>query len=407
MASVFSQGGYLYISMMLPNEVTGKMKRKKISLKLKDTIANRKIAEKKYLKEVEDKVRSGEIKIPKIIPTFKEVSEEYFKKKRDEGLRGYTVDFYKYSHKKHLGEVFDEVLITEITADDIDRLQTKLLKTLAVKTVKNIRVTLHGVFDLAVKKCIIDRNPFDRVNKIVENKDTKIAQNKKLLQQLVSDTFEDEFDKHKQEAANPFEEAEIFILIETATGQMKNFCALIYLLGGLRPSEAISVCWKHIDFEKKIVYVLGSITGYQTEEEKHLTKTSSSMRKIYISESAMYFLKEQYKITGEFEKEVFLTNKKIAYRNSKSINEQFQSILEKAKLRKRFLYNLRHSYASINLSKNRLPLLFISQQMGHKDASITLQKYSRYVNKETETVDMINNAFKGFDKFNRNLTLKI
>lgn len=139
-----------------------------------------------------------------------------------------------------------------------------------------------------------------------------------------------------------------------------------------------------------------TVTGYQTEDESYLTKTDASFRKIYISEAGIKYLKAQYAITGNKGSEIFLTNKGEGYKNSKSLNEQFQSILEKSGMKKRFLYNLRHSYASINLSQERLPLLFVSEQMGHKDASVTLQKYARYVKKHSETVDMVNKAFQAF-----------
>jgi integrase len=398
MASIFSQGGYLYINVMIPNEETGKLKRKKISTGLKDSIANRKIAEKKYLKEVEDGIRSGVVKIPKVLPTFKKLADEYFKKKRDEGLRKYVVDFYKGSLEKHVSPIFNEIVISEITANDIDLLEIELKKIMKLKTLKNLRVPFKGIFDLAFKKNLIASNPFDKVNKLSEDTGKTIEQNKKLEEKLDSDTFESDFDKHKLEAADPFEEAEILQLIESAEGQMKNLSALIYLLGGMRPSEIIALTWRHVDFEKRILYVLGSVTGYQTKDESHLTKTQSSFRKVYISEAAMKYLKEQYVETGEKGREIFLTKKGEAYKNSKSLNEQFQNVLEKAKMKKRFLYNLRHSYASINLSQERLPLLFVSEQMGHKDASVTLQKYARYVNKHTETTEMINNAFRAFNR---------
>lgn len=87
MASIFSQAGYLYITMMIPDEETGKLKRKKVSTKLKDTQENWKHAEKKYLREVEQGIRNGEIKIPKLIPTFKSLADEYYEKKREEGIR--------------------------------------------------------------------------------------------------------------------------------------------------------------------------------------------------------------------------------------------------------------------------------------------------------------------------------
>jgi integrase len=381
---------------MVFDENEQKKVRKRISTGYKDTPANRKIVEKNYLKAIEEKIRLGEMVESKKIPTLKELAEEYYAKKRDEGLRLYWVGFSESSMKKHIYPIMGDRLITTISANDIDMLQTKLLKSLKVKTVKNIRVPWNGVFELALKKDLISVNPFTKANKIVENNNQKSIKNKSLKEKLGSTEFEAEFDDYKNEAADPFEEEEIIKLIDAAKGKLKNFFALSYLLGGMRPSELIALRWNQIDFEKRLVYVLGSITGYQTEAEKDLTKTDSSFRKVYISDAAMKFLEDQYKETGKFNQEVFLTNRNKPYRGSKSLNEQLQNILEQAGMKKRFLYNLRHSYASINLSTERLPLLFVSEQMGHKDPSITLQKYARYVNKRAETAEMINKAFKAF-----------
>jgi hypothetical protein len=231
MASIFSQGGYLYITMMVPDETTGKLKRKKVSTKLKDTQDNRKIAEKKYLREVEQGIRNGDIKIPKIIPTFKSLADEYYEKKREEGVRQYVVHFYKGSIDKHVSSIFDDRMISEITANDIDKLENDLLKKIKTKTLKNLRVPLKGIFELAYKKNLIEFNPFDKVNKIVEDKKSKIEKNKLLETKLDRETFEIDFDEHKQEAADPFEETEILKLLQITNGQMKNIIALIYLLG--------------------------------------------------------------------------------------------------------------------------------------------------------------------------------
>ena len=63
----------------------------------------------------------------------------------------------------------------------------------------------------------------------------------------------------------------------------------------------------------------------------------------------------------------------------------------------RKLSNLRHSFASINLSLNRLPLLLISKQLGHSTAEVTLKKYSAYiVENESITIDLLNKATETF-----------
>lgn len=396
MASIVHNKGYLHISVMVFDENKQKKIRKRVSTGYKDTPANRKIVEKKHLKELEEQILAGKMVVTKKIPTLKELAEEYYVKKIAEGLRAYSVNFSKQLMKKHIYPIMGDRLITTISANDIDTLQTELLKNLSVKSVKNIRVPWNGVFELALKKDLISANPFLKANKVVENNKKKCVKNKLLKEKLGSPEFEAEFDDYKNQAADPFEEEELIKLIEIATGQLKNFFALSYLLGGMRPSELIALKWKHIDLDKRLVYVLGSITGYQTETEKDLTKTDSSFRKVYITDAAIKFLEDQHMRTGKFNKEIFLTNRNQPYRGSKSLNEQLQNILEKSGMKKRFLYNLRHSYASINLSTDRLPLLFVSEQMGHKDASITLQKYARYVNKRSETTEIINKAFKAF-----------
>lgn len=250
MASIFTQGGYLYISMMVPDETTGKLKRKKVSTKLKDTQENWKLAEKKYLKEVEVGIRNGEIKIPKVIPTFMSIADEYYERKREEGVRRYVVNIYKGSIDTHVSSILGYKMISEITANDIDKLESELKKKIKTKTLRNIRVPIKGIFELAYKKNLIDFNPFDKVNKIIEDKKSKIEKNKLLEGKLDSETFEDDFDEHKQESADPFEEAELLKLLQITNGQMKNLIAIIYLLGGLRPSEVIALKWKHVDFKK-------------------------------------------------------------------------------------------------------------------------------------------------------------
>lgn len=87
-----------------------------------------------------------------------------------------------------------------------------------------------------------------------------------------------------------------------------------------------------------------------------------------------------------------------AYNSFQTIsNFHFKKLLEKCKIDGKRLYDLRHSFASINLSKNRLPLLLVSKIMGHADPAVTLKEYTEYIaDSEDETLDMINEAFKGF-----------
>ena len=74
------------------------------------------------------------------------------------------------------------------------------------------------------------------------------------------------------------------------------------------------------------------------------------------------------------------------YENPSNIrNRYFKPILKKTLLnQKTTLHDLRHTFASINLMEN-VPVLVVSNHLGHADASITLQVYSHFIDNVAES----------------------
>ena len=64
--------------------------------------------------------------------------------------------------------------------------------------------------------------------------------------------------------------------------------------------------------------------------------------------------------------------------NDKQIRVRWHEALAAAKVRYRFPRQLRHTYASWMLAGREDPA-FVAKQMGHKDVSITLRVYAKYV----------------------------
>ena len=56
----------------------------------------------------------------------------------------------------------------------------------------------------------------------------------------------------------------------------------------------------------------------------------------------------------------------------------FHRVLDKAGLPRFRVYDLRHTFASLLLSSN-VPLLYVSQQLGHSKPTITLKYYARWI----------------------------
>lgn len=60
------------------------------------------------------------------------------------------------------------------------------------------------------------------------------------------------------------------------------------------------------------------------------------------------------------------------------LRSAFQRILKKAKLPDFRAYDCRHTYANLMLAQ-RVPLTYVSQQLGHRDATTTLRYYAHWV----------------------------
>jgi len=58
--------------------------------------------------------------------------------------------------------------------------------------------------------------------------------------------------------------------------------------------------------------------------------------------------------------------------------QSYAKVLKKAKTRYTKFHNLRHTFASQLLS-NGANILYVSQQLGHADASITLKVYAKWI----------------------------
>jgi len=61
----------------------------------------------------------------------------------------------------------------------------------------------------------------------------------------------------------------------------------------------------------------------------------------------------------------------------------FQRILKNAGVKARVLYNLRHTFASQLISKGA-DIVWVSKMLGHKDVSITLKIYTKFIEENDE-----------------------
>ena len=154
----------------------------------------------------------------------------------------------------------------------------------------------------------------------------------------------------------------------------------------MRPEEYLGLQWKDIDFEHSRLSVRRALIilkggGFTFSEPK----TSQSRRAIPLSKSAVAALKAhrrvqleaRMKINDAYEDRdlIFPSEIGTATLYGNLDRRHFKKIIKTAGLRRIRLYDLRHTMATLLLSKGVNPKI-VSERLGHSSISLTLDTYS-------------------------------
>lgn len=330
------------------------------------------IANDKNLKEIKNTI------IPEIITALignREVL--YFKK--DLQLNEFAVDFFKvyestvrpHVFRSRLGHYnlkvnpfFGNTLIIDITPLQVEDWQNNLLKKYSVYSVVKYRSVFFSILEKALQNDLIRFNPLTRVK-------SPLLVNKKF--KTLTDAEDD--------IINPFNAKEIKKILDNTSGNLY-YAIFVLVHTGIRPGELISLLWSDIDFEKKRIAV--DKTTFQGVVGD--VKTQSSVRYVDLLPQVEVKLLELQKITGKYE-HVFITYFKKPFYSADILNVRFKELLKEIDIKVRTIYNLRHTFASHMMSniQNGVDILWISKQLGHKDLSITLKVYAKFI-KEDDSI---------------------
>ncbi|MCU6666297.1 tyrosine-type recombinase/integrase [Silvania hatchlandensis] len=181
---------------------------------------------------------------------------------------------------------------------------------------------------------------------------------------------------------------------------------------GMRHGELSSLAWEDVDLNKGEIHISRNITN------KGLfmpPKTDAGIRTITLLQPAVEALRELYKISGNLKKTeicyhhrelgktevqhlrfVFVpgpqSKTKAGYLSKSAIAESWKSGMAKAEIRYRVPYQSRHTFACWTLSAGANPS-FIASQMGHEDARMVYEVYSKWIGEmNANQVGMLNNT---------------
>ena len=272
-----------------------------------------------------------------------------------------TLEVYVRYTNTHILPFFGRLKLVKLKTANVQSFINHLdEKGLAPGTIRYILRILRGSLNQAVKEKIVKENV---AKACVLPKD--IQKEMKTLKPEKLDAFITEAKKNRFYA---------LYMLELSTG--------------LRRGEILGLRWQDINFKQGYVQVQQQVVMLHATPVLQSLKTTYSTRKVYIPQSIFDILekhqKEQkvkmvkHRLTWNEEDLVF-TNKFGKIMCPKNLLRSFRSVLKNAGLEKIRFHDLRHTYA-LNCLAEGIDIRTLQEQLGHHNASFTIQKYGHSTN---------------------------
>ena len=341
----------------------GEGQRARPSTKLIDTPKNRKLLSASVIPQIQLQILNGEYN-PKskqeiVSRTLKEYGYRSLRRHKNRRREHVQITYIQHFESKII-PYFGDTLIQHISAIQLMDWQNELLETLKASSVKKYRTVFNCILEDARKefvngKKIITENPFRDVD---VPKDVEV---------FIDD---DEDLDHYDNKVDPFSLEELDTLLSKAKGYIINFIGISNRTG-MRPGELVGLRWSDIDFDNEIIRVRRT----RIHGKNGPPKKKASVRDIEMLPGVKAFFLAQYRLTGGNSKgDIFLNSSKKPFYSHDFIAKKFKELLEDGD--KRYLYQLRHSFATLMISEGE-DILWVSKMLGHKSSDITLKTYAR------------------------------
>jgi integrase len=232
--------------------------------------------------------------------------------------------------------------LSSITRKDIRQAVAK--QALSRTRISNLLRPLRGALEQALEDEAIDSNPLEGFK----------------LRRAGSGA--------KQEV-DPFTPEEVEALRATELGRLWTFWAWT----GLRSGEIAGLQWGDVDDQLGSATVRRAVRRGRTKGPK----TDAGRRVIQLLPAAAEALGRRADRTDE--EAVFLNpHTGSGWHEAKALNRAFARACRKAKVRRRYVYQLRHTFATWALSAGENPA-WIAKQMGHKSVQVIFDHYAKWM----------------------------
>ena len=158
---------------------------------------------------------------------------------------------------------------------------------------------------------------------------------------------------------------------------------------GLRIGEIIGLQWQDLDFFNKLILVQrnitrGKITTPKSKSSKRMVRMSTQLAEILKQHKvrmAEQTLKHGWKSMPDW---IFVNEDGTPLNYGNFIHRVWNPAMAKSELRRRTPHDMRHTYATLRLSKGDT-LAEVSKEMGHSTAEITYRTYYKWLPNESNS----------------------
>ena len=290
--------------------------------------------------------------------TVGEYVERWLKDSVRGTVRQSTYETYGYMAYPHIVPALGRVKLKTLTPVRVRTFyREKLDAGLSSATVRKMHGVLQKALDQAVSDGLIPRNAA---------KGIRLSQGKK-------------------KEIRPLSPDETRVLLIAARGDRLEALYLLAISTGLREGELLALRWEDVDLEAAVLRVSRTLTRSGGKVSAGPPKTKNSRRTVGLTKGAVEALREH--LTRQLEEIermgslyrpgglVFANEVGGIINPSNLRNRSLKALLERAGLPPIRFHDLRHTCATLLLSRNVNPKI-VSEMLGHASIAITLVTYS-------------------------------
>ena len=327
---------------------------------------------KKWTAEMYDVIENGMRQTP---VTISDLMVEWMERKRD--VKKQTLAGYHSHYENHIKNApFAKLKIKKIRLQDCKDIIAYLVNYreekengtvgLSYNTIRHIRSELSMAFDYAVA------NEYITVNYMTTVK----------INQGLCDTT-------RTRESKAWTDEELRILHDTAIREWEEnkkyrysavLMAMVFC--GCRAGEFCALTWSDFDARRGTLSINKTLTSYRDYEKKvHVQamstpKTADSVRKIKLTDAAIFWLKEikRRQVECGILTKYVVSSRSGKIANQRDLNVRFQIFCKAAGVEYNPTHACRRSYTSVLLDGG-VPVTEVSRDLGHKKVTTTLDSY--------------------------------